>query len=1825
SLALSAAYISQHYNNGLQGGGYCYGGFAPTITSSPMLSGVVGQLYAYDVEATGTPVPTYSLSTFPVGMTINSTTGLINWTPSTPGNFDVTVNVSNGISPDATQSFTINVTDAPTCPPGLVSYWKLDETSGSTFYDAFANNNGTSTSVPTPVTGKVNGAQQFNGSSNRITIPANVIYDWAANASFTLEAWVKHPIGSYTAEEVIIARKATDSGLNIKLSFASTSVTFQVRSKTNQNSSVTGTSNLYDGNWHHIVGVKDGSTSQLKLYVDGELEGSTNTAYTTGFDSPSADFGIGYRPVTGDESFFNGVIDEVGIYNVALSINEVRQNYASGLQGDGYCYFPVAPSITSSPVTTGMVGSNYSYDVDGTGSPAPLFSLDTAPSGMTIHPVTGIIDWIPSSTGDYNVTVKAENGVSPDATQSFTITVAGAPPCPIGMLNYWKLEETSGTVFVDNMGLNNASSADRPTAITGIVGTGQRFNGTSDQMNAPRIAAYDFAANSSFTFETWIKHPIATPTTVEQVIGRKASENQTSIALAFDQSNNISFSVRSSSGESFSVASTSDLFDDDWHHVVAVKDGSLNQLRIYVDGVLENTVSATYTSGFTSATAGISIGWRGVGDERYLNGRIDELAIYNTALNSVLITQHYNNGYQFLGYCNIAPSITSSPVLNGAANQLYSYVVAATGTPAPAFSLTTAPSGMTINSTSGLIQWTPSVSGAFNVTVKAANGVDPEATQSFTINVDVAPPCPNGIISYWKLDESAGTTFADYVGGNTATTLDRPSAITAMVGGGQRFNGTSDQITAPRIAAYDFAANSSFTIETWFKHQAVAYSSIEQIFGRKATDNLTSIALAFDGSSNLTFSVRSKTGESFSVSSSSSLYDDVWHHITAVKDGTLNQLRIYIDGVLQNTVSAAYTTGFDSPTAGISIGWRAFGDERYLNGRLDELAIYGAALDESEITAHYYNGLQGVGYCYTNIVPTITSVPEKFGVVNQPYVYDVQAAGIPAVTYSLTTFPSGMTINANSGLIQWTPVSNGIFDVTVVASNSFGPSSTQSFRIIVQSQGNIAPVITSTPVTSGTIGQLYSYDVEASGLPTPTYSLTVSPSGMTINSTSGLIQWTPVAGGTFNVTVVATNGVSPDAQQSFSITVPAIQDTAPTITSVPDTTGVVGQLYLYDVQATGSGVITYSLTVNPSGMTINASSGLIHWIPSAAGNFNVTVVASNGVNPNASQSFTINVQETPAIPGNLIAVLSSVKLNHVNLTWQDNSTNELGFILERKVGDSTSAASYFVIDTVSAGVTAFEDSTLADTTTYTYRVKAYNLFLESGYSNQASVNTILSSLNAPSVLNANLSPSKVNHALLSWQDNSTNELGFILERKVGDSSSVEPFVLIDSLASNTISYEDSTLADTTTYTYRVKAYNSFLESDYSNVASVSTILSNIVSPSGLTAVLSSTKVNRAIVAWQDNSTNELGFVLERKLGDSGSAEPFSILDSLAAGTTSFEDSTLADTTTYTYRVKAFNSFTESEYSNMASVSTILSSILSPSSLTAVLSLTKINHAELNWQDNSSNESGFILERKTGDSASVEPYVLLDTLTAGVTSFEDSTLSDTTTYTYRVKAYNLFVESGYSNIASVTTILSTVASPSNLTAQLSSTKVNHVELSWLDNSTNELGFILERKTGDSASAAPFVVIDTLAADVTAFEDSLLSDTTTYTYRLKAFNSFTQSSYSNLVSITTVISAIVREIGFEIPKDYALEQNYPNPFNPSTTIRFGLPTSAHVEIKLYNAIGQEVELILNADLDAGVHETILNANQLASGIYFYMIKAQGVNGNNFTATKRMILMK
>lgn len=192
----------------------------------------------------------------------------------------------------------------------------------------------------------------------------------------------------------------------------------------------------------------------------------------------------------------------------------------------------------------------------------------------------------------------------------------------------------------------------------------------------------------------------------------------------------------------------------------------------------------------------------------------------------------------------------------------------------------------------------------------------------------------------------------------------------------------------------------------------------------------------------------------------------------------------------------------------------------------------------------------------------------------------------------------------------------------------------------------------------------------------------------------------------------------------------------------------------------------------------------------------------------------------------------------------------------------------------------------------------------------------------------------------------------------------------------------------------------------------------------------------------------------------------------------------------------------------------------PSNLSATAaSASQIN---MTWADNSSNESGFKIERKTGSGGA---YAQIATVGADVTTYNDTGLSEGTTYYYRVRAYNSTGNSSYSNDVNATTY---PAAPSSLSANTASS--SQINLSWMDNSSGESGFSIERKTGSGAtqsqsetvratSEGTYTQIATVGANVTTYNDTGLSAGTTYYYRVCAYNSTGDSSYSNEVNATT----------------------------------------------------------------------------------------------------------
>ena len=260
------------------------------------------------------------------------------------------------------------------------------------------------------------------------------------------------------------------------------------------------------------------------------------------------------------------------------------------------------------------------------------------------------------------------------------------------------------------------------------------------------------------------------------------------------------------------------------------------------------------------------------------------------------------------------------------------------------------------------------------------------------------------------------------------------------------------------------------------------------------------------------------------------------------------------------------------------------------------------------------------------VAPTITSANSTSVVNGTGGTFQVTATGTTPINYSLTGAPADVGINGTSGLITIAgTVAANTYTFTITASNGTLPDATQNLTLMVTA-ATIAPTITSANSTSVITGTGGTFQVNATGTTPINYSLTGAPAGVGINGTSGLISIAgTVPANTYTFTITAGNGSLPDATQSFTLTVTAAT-IAPTITSANSTSVVAGTGGMFQVNATGTTPISYSLSGASAGVTINGTNGLITVAGTVPANtYTFTVMASNGTFPDATQSFTLTV------------------------------------------------------------------------------------------------------------------------------------------------------------------------------------------------------------------------------------------------------------------------------------------------------------------------------------------------------------------------------------------------------------------------------------------------------------------------------------------------------------------------------------------------------------------------------------------------------------------------
>ena len=288
------------------------------------------------------------------------------------------------------------------------------------------------------------------------------------------------------------------------------------------------------------------------------------------------------------------------------------------------------------------------------------------------------------------------------------------------------------------------------------------------------------------------------------------------------------------------------------------------------------------------------------------------------------------------------------------------------------------------------------------------------------------------------------------------------------------------------------------------------------------------------------------------------------------------------------------------------------------------------------------------------------------------------------------------------------------------------------------------------------------------------------------------------------------------------------------------------------------------------------------------------------------------------------------------------------------------------------------------------------------------------------------------------------------------------------------------------------------------------------SPSNLTALAGSV-AGTVDLSWTDNSSDEDGYIVQMKFNNGAWNDTYT---TLPTNTTNFTDTNNGAPPlpygTYYYRVVAHKDASgsdpacDSSPSNTAVIEIVNFNIpAAPGDLSATVD-TGDGTVDLAWQDNSGNETHFIIQRRLDAGAWDNNY---DTVSADISTYTDDNSGNppltSGTYTYRVVAANGSYFSGPSNEDSAVLSTAPPQAPSDLSSSANGTTVT---LTWQDNSSNEENFIVERRRNSQG----FTQIADLSPGSQGYTDSGLTPENTYTYRVLARNSYGDSAWSNEVS-------------------------------------------------------------------------------------------------------------
>jgi Putative Ig domain len=656
---------------------------------------------------------------------------------------------------------------------------------------------------------------------------------------------------------------------------------------------------------------------------------------------------------------------------------------------------------------------------------------------------------------------------------------------------------------------------------------------------------------------------------------------------------------------------------------------------------------------------------------------------------------------------NVGPTITSAASATSIVGAPFTFTVTTTGAPTPTLSETGAlPAGLTFtdngNGTATIAGTSTDVGANYPITITATNGVGNPATQTFTLTNASAPtitspatatfttgvagtytvtttgfPVPTLTLSAGTLPD--GLTFVDNKDGTgtiagTPATTDTPGIFPVSISATNVSGGTAtldltitlNAAAAPILAipAADFTVNLAGSVlitTTGSPTPKISITSGTLPSGLTITDNGNGTATiggtaTATGTTNLT------------IGATNGITPDASEPMTI----TVGQAPAFTSAATATaTVGSAFsftvaTTG-GSPVPLLAeagalpsgITFKDNGDGTATLSGTPDVNTAGTYPLTFTATNLFTTGVTQAFTLTVQQAPAITSANSATFTVGTNGTFTVTTTGSPTPNITESgTLPQGVTLVDNSdgtATLSGTPAATdtvGTYPITITASNKVGSDATQSFTLTLNA-APLAPTITSGNATTFTVGTQGSFSVTSTGNPVAafTYSGTL-PSGVTLMSNgdgTATLAGIPASGsqGTYPITITATNGVSPDASQAFTLTVvPA--NAAPLITSANGTTFAAGAAGTFSVITTGYPTAKITDTSSPAlppGVTLkdngDGTATLAGTPPEGSqGTYTVSITATNSVGA-ISQNFTLTVNSGLAITSPASATATS--------------------------------------------------------------------------------------------------------------------------------------------------------------------------------------------------------------------------------------------------------------------------------------------------------------------------------------------------------------------------------------------------------------------------------------------------------------------------------------------------------------------------------------------------------------------------------------------------------